>query len=271
MRIILLTIIALSIISSSIYSQELSYSENTPQWLRQGCELYFGDHFSPESVEDFINNVQALPTLQDLESLDTDPIESNTSMTSYLLVKFIDTQWNRAKLLELIDDYENFETVLGFLKKDVEKHWFYHTLFRTHAFKSGDTRIALFIDDLLETLKKATSITHKKNKSAFEQSDIEIVFDNYKAKMLESDNHLLIIIETNAAVAGWALFSLQSDSRVLLEALCVNPDYRTQDIHQKLVAAVNQKFRTIKTITTANQKMNVKLPYFCGSLDKTLY
>ena len=151
-------------------------------------------------------------------------------------------------------------------EKDVEKHWAYHTFFTTHAFKSGDPSLAPLMKDLLLTFKKAISMPYKK-KPVSQLEEILSSFSEYKTKIIESDNHLFIMIQNNTAVAGWALFSLQSESKTILEALCIHPDYRHYDIGKKLVAAVNKNFRTIKSITTVNGNMNLRLPYFCGAFD----
>jgi hypothetical protein len=273
MRIALLTITALAS-SCFMYAQELplykqtEHHTDTPRWLHQGMELYLDHYFSDEKIETFKNTATALPTLQELESVEDDErfAELNGPLASYLLVQFIDTQWGREKLFALIDNYADFENILRFTKKNVEKHWMYHTLFTTHAFKSGDPSLASLIPDLLSTFSKALSLSPK-NRTAPEPKEIAASFNNYRTKMLESDDHLLIMIQDNTAVAGWALFSLQSESSVLLEAFCIHPDYRNYDIQTKLMSAVHRKVRTIKSITTINSKMDLRTPYFCGAFD----
>ncbi len=275
MRIALLTV---TILASScfLFAQELplqqqtEHRSGTPRWLHCGMTLYLDHYFSDEEVAIFKKTATTLPTLEELESIEKEDderfAELNAFMASYLLVQFIDTQWNREKLLALIDNYADFEQILRFTKKDVEKHWKYHTFFTTHAFKSGDSSLASLIPDLLDTFCKALSFPLK-NKSIPAAEEIASSFDNYRTRILESDDHLLIMIQDNRAVAGWALFSLQSESGVLLEAFCIHPDYREYDIRTKLMSAVHQKVRAIKSITTINDKMDLKTPYFCGAFN----
>lgn len=240
-----------------------------PEWLQQGLALYLADYISDEEVEIFKNSTNTLPTLEELENStthDNEKYEQHNAIASYLLVKFIDTQWKREKLLAVIDNYAQLESILRYPKKDIEKHWNYNTFFTVHAFKSGDPALTPLIKDLFMTFKRALSAPHKK-RTVPQLEEIVSSFTDYEKKIIESDNHLLITIENNIDIAGWALFSLQSESRVILQAACIDPEYRQYDIGTKLINAVNKKFRHIKSITTANPNMNLKTPCFCGHFD----
>lgn len=241
-----------------------------PRWLHQGLALYLAHYMSDEAIEKFKNNATALPTLEELESVSTEDnerfAELNGFMASYLLVEFIDKAWNREKLLAVVEDYANFENILRYLKKDVEKHWMYHTFFTTHAFKSGDQSVMPLMKNLLVTYKKAVCTPYK-NKFVPQLDEILSSFNEYKTKIIESNDHLLIVIQNKTDIAGWALFSAQSESHITLQALCIHPAYRGYDINKKLVNAVRKNFRTVKSITTVNKDINYKTPCFCGVFD----
>lgn len=104
-------------------SDKYSHHNNIPRWLHQGVALYFADYFSSLSIEKFIQKAQPLPLLEQLENIRNEDNESfaklNGFISSYLLVKFIDTLWSRFDLLALLDDYSNFEKILKHSKKDV--------------------------------------------------------------------------------------------------------------------------------------------------------
>ena len=278
MHILLLAILVFSSVNGSQPQTHLTESfardryehAAIPYWLYQGLTLYLAHYFSDEEIATFKRTAHTLPTLQELENCSEQDDEHfaqiNGFMASYLLVEFIDTAWNREKLLAIVQDYPNFENILRYLKKDVEKHWIYHTFFTAHAFQSGDQALKPLMKDLLLTFKKSLSRPYK-NRTTPELEDILSSFTDYKTKIIESDNHVLTIIQNNSAIAGWALFSLQSTSKAMLEALCIHPEYRNHDISNKLVAALHQNFRHIKSITTVNKNMNLKTPYFCGTFD----
>jgi len=243
---------------------------NTPYWLRQGLSLYLAHAIPDEAIEIFKSTATTLPTLEELESISAQDSERfaelNGFIASYLLVEFIDKAWNREKLLAIVEDYANFENILRYLKKDIEKHWNYHTFFTTRAYKCGDQSLMPLMKDLLVTFKKALCAPYK-NKSVPELDEVLSSFNDYKTKIIESDNHLLIIIQNNTDVAGWALFSLEPESHATLEALCIHPAYRKYDINKKLVHAVHKNFRAVKSITTINKDISYKTPYFCGVFD----
>lgn len=243
---------------------------NIPQWLYHGLALYLAHYFSDEAIKVFKDTATALPTLQDLENLSIEnnecPTRLNPLITSYLLAEFIDKAWNREKLLAIVEDYANFENIVCYLKKDVEKHWMYHTFFTTQAFKSGDRSLIPLIKNLLVTYKKALCAPYKK-RSVPQLDEVLSSFNDYKTKIIESNDHLLIVIQNNADIAGWALFSVQSESHITLQVLCIHPEYRIYDINKRLIDAVRKNFRTVKSITTVNKDMNYKTPYFCGIFD----
>ena len=243
---------------------------NIPRWLHQGTALYFANYFSDASVEKFINTVEILPSLEQLENIDKEDnqgfAELDGFIVSYLLVRFIDTQWNRATLLALLDNYADFENILGFLKKSVEIHWSQSILLKTHVLESGNPSLYLPTKDLLSTLKKAISATYKKYTCELEPQIVS-AFDTSIEKFTHSNNQLLAIIQTNTTIAGWALFSIEPQHRATLEIVCINPDYRRQDIGKKLIASIHKKFPTIASIAASTRKMNVKTPCFCGTLD----
>ena len=247
-----------------------SYSQDKPHWLQQGLELYLTHYFSNEEIEHFKQTAKTLPTIEELENVTTDenehPAELNDPMASYLLVQFIDAQWGREKLLSLLDNYADFETILRSSKKNIEKYWTYETLFKTFAFKSGNPELISLMNDLFTTFKESLTVPHKR-RIIPELEEIVSSFKAYETKIIESDNHLLVIIQNNAAIAGWALFSIESESRVILDILCIHPEYHQYDISRKLITAIHHHFHTIKSITTVGKHTNLRTPYFCGAFD----
>lgn len=251
----------------SLFSQEAS-AQTTPQWLSRGIDLYFADYFPETTIEQFKNNIKELPTFEQLESLGTNNTQSftdNELLSSYLLAKFIDEEWNRETLLSLLDNYENLEKTLKFTKKDIEHYWHYSVLYRPYGFRSGDYWITLIIDDIFNTFTKALSAPQK-NMPSFSDEQIVQAFESYKMKFMDPDTYILIAIQTNSAIAGWALFSVQSERAVTLEALCINPEHKKYDIGKKLLHFLSQKFRSIKSITTMNKNISTKTTYFCGEI-----
>jgi hypothetical protein len=247
-------------------SQELlQETKHTPQWLHQGFTLYLDNAFSDTEINEFKKRTNILPTFQELEDIDGNCMSLDDCIASYLLVKFIDTQWNREKLLALFDDYDNFENILRHLKKNIETHWNYCTFFETLGFKSGTFFSEQFIEDLYVPFQRALS-TPRKNGKIFKMEEIFNAFQIYKDRIVNSNNRILTLIKNKNEVAGWALFIMESESNVTLEILCINPDYRIYDIGKKIISNIHKKFRTIRSIVTINKEINVKMPYFCGTL-----
>ena len=272
MRYLLLNLIMLFSCFLCIHPQELS-----PILLRQGLALYLADYFPQTFLEKIKNSLKTLPSLRELE--DNIAIKENNLthdqfidafiaefIAPYLFVEFIDTQWNRETLLNLLNNYVDFENILNFRKKDVEKHWHYCSLFKTYGFKSGDEGISCIMDDIFYTFEQALNASQKDDQSLSNEL-IMHSFEKYRKNLEKSDNHILMVIKTNQIIAGWALFSLQSEQHAMLEVMCIHPEYKKYDLGRKLVNGIPQKFNTVKSIITMNKDITIKSSYFCGNLE----
>ncbi len=98
-----------------------------PRWLHQGVSLYKANYFSNTTLRSLNKNMDALPTLEQLESINKeDDVAFNNAngfIISQALVQLIYEQWGWNSILALLEDYSKFEEVLKVSKKDFYAQW----------------------------------------------------------------------------------------------------------------------------------------------------
>lgn len=97
-----------------------------PRWLRQGVSLYVAGVYDPAYVQESIRRRDIFPTLAELESTEKNTAgfdELNGFFVSCSWVRFIHTQWGWPAIVQLLQNYEQFEVVLGLNKQVFGHRW----------------------------------------------------------------------------------------------------------------------------------------------------
>jgi hypothetical protein len=97
-----------------------------PRWLHAGIARYKAGTRYTESLGKLVLTQATLPTLSQLEPNGDDIAfgdDYHGYQCSYSLVEFLCTTWGWDKTLELLDHYENFESILGVSKAAFEAQW----------------------------------------------------------------------------------------------------------------------------------------------------
>ena len=100
---------------------------NIPRWLHQGIALYKANFFSLEKLKISFQGYTDFPTIEQLDSVEKADnqlfYQINGFKVSTLLVHFIDIQWGWTILLNLLDNYDNFDSIVGLSKEQFRNQW----------------------------------------------------------------------------------------------------------------------------------------------------
>lgn len=125
-------------------------------------------------------------------------------------------------------------------------------------------------DPIIEpALKKiylnAFSTVYKDYWSEVRSSQLDFYTDTIERFKKESDM-LLIVAQSNATIAGWALFHKNNNHEVCLEAICIEPAYWRHGLGKKLVFSVLEYWHDITTIAVETRTINAHSSQFYQSL-----
>lgn len=87
--------------------------KNAPYWLLQGVSLYKGNRH--KKIQGQVPTMAQLDAIKDC-AINFDKI--NGFSISPLLVKFIDINWGWDTVLKLLENYSDFENIIGFTKEE---------------------------------------------------------------------------------------------------------------------------------------------------------
>lgn len=116
------------LVTAYIYDK-YSNNDSIPRWLHQGVALYKAGFYSPEKVTlDLTHDIAKLPSLEQLESIKKEDnaltfSKVNGFYVSFSLVEFIIQKWGWESVLNLLENYSNFEKVFGLSKKEFQEQW----------------------------------------------------------------------------------------------------------------------------------------------------
>lgn len=103
-----------------------NHHDSIPRWLHQGVALYKAEFFSKNVSEKFALHISS-PTLQQLEAIAKDDTtafdELDGFRVSYSLVQFIDHGWGWESILDVLEDYSQFEEILNINKELFIQLW----------------------------------------------------------------------------------------------------------------------------------------------------
>jgi len=117
---------------ASVFIEDMyTHHQSIPRWLHQGVALYIAQFFDPEKVTaNLAQDLAKLPTIAQLDAIekcDTMTFDQHNGFhVSYSLVRFIDKHWGWQTLLRLLNEYDNFEKIIGISKEEFEKQWKAH-------------------------------------------------------------------------------------------------------------------------------------------------
>jgi hypothetical protein len=98
-----------------------------PRWLHQGVGLYKANYFSSNTLKSLDKNIDALPALKQLESINKeDDVAFNNAngfQVSQSLVQFMYEKWGWNSILALLEDYSKFEEILNVNKEEFHAQW----------------------------------------------------------------------------------------------------------------------------------------------------
>jgi RNA polymerase sigma-70 factor, ECF subfamily len=97
-----------------------------PRWLHQGVALYKAQFLSDGVNKRLRQNISALPTFEELESIEEDDIrfeQIKGFAISYSVVQFIEQKWGWDSILALLADYAKFEEILKVSKQELWSQW----------------------------------------------------------------------------------------------------------------------------------------------------
>jgi len=111
--------------SKTVLTWGLMYSNNKlyPSWLTLGLGLYEGEAYSRDLIYKYLVNddvFEILPLSQLEPELKENP-DRSVLVSYYVLVKYLANHWKWDKVLALLENYSDFESILGISKEDFRK------------------------------------------------------------------------------------------------------------------------------------------------------
>ncbi|MGE0207290.1 MAG: hypothetical protein AB7R69_05585 [Candidatus Babeliales bacterium] len=99
--------------------------QTIPRWLYQGVTLYKTNYYSDQSINELFYEDGSLPLFEQLENVeDTLAFDKlNGFSASFWMVRFLNERWGWNTILGLLENYSNFEAILGITKKEFGEHW----------------------------------------------------------------------------------------------------------------------------------------------------
>ncbi len=88
--------------------------KDAPYWLRQGASLYKGGM----NYKDIKGEIPTIAQLDSIVDCVIDFSKINGFHVSYFMVKFIDQQWGWESVLKLLENYSQFEEIIGLSKEE---------------------------------------------------------------------------------------------------------------------------------------------------------
>ena len=126
-----MTYVGIKIINSFIAELGIKYAhhQSIPYWLHQGVALYVAQFFDPDKVRTTLAQEldKVVPTIAQLDVIpkyDTIAFDTYDGFrVSYSIVEFIDTQWGWDTVIQILNNYTHFESVVGVSKNTFTEQW----------------------------------------------------------------------------------------------------------------------------------------------------
>jgi len=102
--------------------------KNIPYWFEQGVGLFKADFYANEKLSDLLpSDISLLPSLEQLEAVEKYNTKAfdklNGFRVSFSIIQFIDQKWGWNTILELLENYSQFEEVVGCSKLEFKEQW----------------------------------------------------------------------------------------------------------------------------------------------------